>query len=437
LSNNDGNALWWRVLQLISLLLGMVIAFLIVATWTPSGAVKAMFDPIVGVSTPSGNSTPGARASTQNGPDQISKLTQEVESQGATFSAERDELDYLTRIIVLMMTAVGIYTIILGVVSWKALDSQREEFERASKGSLASLERLRDELELDFPMLGRIQRNFKGILAALRGACQLLDVRDDSYSSLSHADVQQILFYENAVTTALLLDTKGYEKELSEIYRLLGIFYGSRFYSTTDDNKFDTSTTREHFDRARFYFERAIDLDPDNYTLFMHAGHFSQYYDNAAIAGLSRSYFERASEIELRFQKPLVSIALIELEAFNNSFMALEVLKRARSRKLYDQDREYSRVEYIAYLECCALCLKAQGQKEAERRPTLEDAAAKLRDAAKKPNEDWTGLRSFFEDDRRRYFAILENNLELAQGVAASIQRLESFVFNDIEPDGH
>jgi len=337
-----------------------------------------------------------------------------------------------------MMTAVGIYTIIIGLVSWKALESQRKEFEQASKGSLANLERLRDEFQLDFPMLGRIQRNFKSILANLRAACELLslkDVRDDSFSLLSPAEIQRILFYENAVTTALLLNTKGHEKELSEIYRLLGVFYGSKFYGTTEDNNgnnFGSSKESEHFYRAQFYFDRAIDLDPNNYTLLMQAGNFQQYYDNKTIASGSRSYFEMASGVEIQFQKPLVSIALIELEAFRNPSLTLKALKRARSRKFYDEGRD-ARLGYIAYLECCALCLRAEKENGPQKQSTLKEAAAKLADAASTPGKDWNAIHGFFDDDRSKYFTTLEREPQLKEEVAESIQKLRLLVFDGIE----
>ncbi|MDW5265222.1 MULTISPECIES: hypothetical protein [Acidobacteriaceae] len=434
------NAPSWRAFKFLALLLGTATAGLIVAMWVPSSTVKAISGQIVATAhLPEGKSATSAtdEKGTQYFADEISKLAQEVETQSATFSAEKDELDYLTRIVVLMMTAVGLYTIILGVVSWKALDGQRKEFERASKGSLANLERLRDELELDFPMLGRIQRNFKSILANLRTECESLaprDAPDNSFSSLEPARIQRILFYEGAVTTALLLNTKGHEKELAEIYQLLGVFYGSKFYSTTNGgDEFEKSKNPEHFYRAQFYFDRASDLDPDNYTLLMRAGNFSQYYDNKTVASISRSYFEKASGVGTQFQKPLVSIALIELEAFKNPLSARDALKRAHSRKHYDEGRESPQLGYLAYLECCALCLSAQRENGTERQSTLRSAAEKLADVAKTPSKDWIAIRGYFAEDRSKYFAILENEPQLAQGVAESIQTLESFVFDEIK----
>jgi len=418
----DTAAFWWRTLKLGALLVGIMVAVFTIAAWAPPGVVHAIYEQTV-----------SDHALSKTGSPAPPPTAHEDGAQDTLFSAEKDELDYLTRIIVLMMTAVGIYTLILGLVSWKALDSQRNEFEESSKGSLANLERLRNELELDFPMLGRIQRNFKSILGNLRNACELLDVRDvldDDFSKLSQVEIQRILFYENAITTALLLNTTGYEKELSEIYRLLGVFYGSRFYSTTgEDTSFNSSKNPEYFYRAQFYFDSAIDLDADNYNLFMHAGYFSQYYDNKTVASLSRSYFGRAGSVGTQFQKPLASLALIELEAFSDPLSTLDALKRARSRKHYDEGREYPRPEYMAYLECCALCLKARKESGIQRQSTLEEATAKLAEAADTPSQDWSAISGFFQSDKIKYFAIFDSEPNLARGAHDSIRKLESSIY--------
>jgi len=117
------NTPWWRAFKFLALLLGTVIAGLIVAMWVPSSTVKAVSGQIVPtVHLPEGKSATSAsdEKGAQYSADEIFKLAQEVETQSATFSAEKDELDYLTRIVVLMMTVAGIYTIVIGVVSSKA-----------------------------------------------------------------------------------------------------------------------------------------------------------------------------------------------------------------------------------------------------------------------------------------------------------------------------
>ena len=272
-------------------------------------------------------------------------------------------------------------------------------------------------------MLGRMQSNFMSVLRSLRIACQSLVPRDDTYEGLSWKERQEILFYESAITTALLMNTKGYEKELSEIYRLLGIFYGSRFNSKVIEDKFHSCSDTSDFDRARFYFERAIDLDPLSYIAHFHAGHFTQYYDDPQIARISRNYFEHAAQIGISFQRPMISIALIELEAFDGANDALSALKKARERSEYDFDRKSPRPGYLSYLEACALCLKAK--QESERATSLELAMQRLREAVKEPGPDWKELRGTFDYDRKKYLSVLTLDPKFTAEAVEVIERLE------------
>ena len=67
------------------------------------------------------------------------------------------------------------------------------------------------------------------VLAGLESACSGLDETDDSYTKLTGKEVQRILYYESADFGPLSLNTSEQSKQLAEIYRLLGVFYGSRF----------------------------------------------------------------------------------------------------------------------------------------------------------------------------------------------------------------
>ena len=195
------------------------------------------------------------------------------------------------------------------------------------------------------------------------------------------------------------------------------------------DNEFNPSNNQEYFDRAQFYFDRAIDSDPGSYTLFKHAGYFSQYCDNKVIASRSKSYFEKTSDVGMQFQKPLVSIALVELEAFNDSFSTLAALRKARNRKKYDTDSEGSRYEYISYLEACALCLRAQKENGSERADTLKESMEKLSEAANRTSVGWGEIRGFFQSDRDKYFAVLKSDPQTAGGFDQCIRNLEKCVY--------
>jgi tetratricopeptide (TPR) repeat protein len=190
-----------------------------------------------------------------------------------------------------------------------------------------------------------------------------------------------------------------------------------------DENRFQSNPDKSDFDRAHFYFERATDLDPRSYSAYFHAGHFTQYYDDPKIAVISRDYFERAAQVGILSQRPLVSIALIELEAFNNSQTALSALERARSRPEYDLDRKRARPGYLSYLEACALCLKAQ--HGSERAKSLDLAMKRLKEAAEEPSTDWKELNETFEYDRKKYFSVLTIDSGFATEAETLIKRLE------------
>jgi len=317
-----------------------------------------------------------AKTSAEDLQAEVSTMDRDVASQEKVFTAEKDELAHLNDATKFLMTATGIFAFLLGLASWKTLEDQRTaasenlklqmqnialQFAKTideSNASLESVTRLRDEVQRDFPMFGRMRSNFARILHGLQSACERLQPDDDTYKSLHWDEEQRILFYESAITTSLLLDTKDHDKQLSEIYRLLGVFYGSRYCSTRKDSTKDSP--RMDLDRSRYYFDRSIDLDPKNYLSYMHAGLFTQYYDDDELERASIDYFQRASAIGEDFQKPLLSIAMIELDGFGDPDRALRTLEQAKRRPKYDVDLDSPEPEYISYLESYALCLKAE-----------------------------------------------------------------------------
>jgi tetratricopeptide (TPR) repeat protein len=425
-----------RLIRRVSIVLGLVFMSLVFATWVKPETAFALLslkqqdhqNQLTQTTSPDGTGNPK-----DNLKQRVEQLEGSSKAEADVFAAQKEEIEYLTHLTEAMMTVAGMFAIFLAAASWTALEGQRkaaqrelvglsDKFEKDSQNSLAKLDRLRDELQLDFPMLGRIQGNFMSVLVRLRTACQSLVPRDDTYVELGWNERQEILFYENAITTALLLNTKGYEKELSEIYRLLGIFYGSRFNSTLQENRFETNPDTSDFDRARFYFERAVELNQSSYSAYFHAGHFTQYYDDLKIAKISRLYFERAAQIGNLFQRPMVSAALIELEAFNDSGAALSALERARDRPEYDLDKRRPRPAYVSYLEACALCLRAK--RESEPGKSLELAMKKLKEAAEDPSTDWKELNETFEYDREKYFSVLALDSAFATDAERLIKKL-------------
>jgi tetratricopeptide (TPR) repeat protein len=253
---------------------------------------------------------------------------------------------------------------------------------------------LRKEVERDFPMFRRIQTNFRNILYTLEGACGNLKPKDDSYQELEWEDKQRILFYESVVATSFLLDAREYNEQLSEIYRLLGIFYGSRYAGTRALG----GAPNDDLDRARFYFNHSIDLDPKNCLAYSHAGHFTMYYDDPKLAEQSKKYLLQAISCGPDKQKPFINLATLQMDAFKNPDAALEVLERAIQCKEYEKDGSSPRNHYVRYLRACALAQKGDSTADAAERARLYHSSLDLLEEVAADVDPWI-RGSFCESD--------------------------------------
>jgi hypothetical protein len=347
-------------------------------------------------------------------------LEKELDVQDKALAAERDELTRITDISKTLITVAGVFAFLLGAASWKFLDDQRSAAERAlraqqdlfqsqivklldeSNDSLKKVAVLLDEVERDFPMFGRMRNKFDRILFALESSCAQLNDEDDSYNKLDWAQVQDILYYENAMSIAPMLNIGEKSNQMSEIYRLLGAFYGSRFARDKGGEIGDSS--REDLDRARFYFGRSIKLNPQSYLAYLYAGYFTQFSDDLEIAAESRDYFGAAARLDTEYQKPMISIALIELEAFNNPKAAISALADAQGRCKYNLRRPLPAIHLITYLRACAQCLIAVKPSTLPDPILLKEALASLSDACEEPSQY---VCRNFTSDTNAYFHVL------------------------------
>jgi hypothetical protein len=437
----------WNLLNTTCILLGLVVVLGIFRVWANSPALA------VSQSTPASNQQKpkpiemenGADTTIQNIKQEEETLEKEIATEDKLLAAKQEEISRLNDFAKLLMTAVGVFAIILGLASWKALDDQRKAASETltlqkenlklrldgaleeSRKSLEGVNRLREELQRDFPMFGRMRSNFSNILHGLQLACISFRLEDTTYSNLSWDEEQRILFYENAIATALLLDTKDYVKQLSEIYRLLGTFYGSKYLSTRAYEK--TSEQQSDFHRARFYFDRSIEFNSDNYSAYIYAGHFTQYYgEDKSLAKLSREYFQRATLVGPKFQKPWTSISLIELDAFKDPDRALAALERASDKPEYDLESRNPEPELISYLQAFAFCLKASQTSGEDRAIQSKKALEKLEQSSVRPIQK---IRDHFKTDKEFFFEILGKDSALEQEYRQLASKLESLPLRD------
>jgi hypothetical protein len=449
----------WRSLKVIVLLLAILFSITIAAIWVlPTEARTSK--PGSSPNSSTGTATAGKPASSSETADlfdsqnRLNTLKEEISNQDKAIAIEKEETSHLNDLSRLLMTIAGVFTFLLGAASWKTLEDQRklaretlesqkklfdaelktllnssknllDETLQQSSDSLKQTVRLRDEVERDFPMFGRMGSNFSKVLTGLAAACSKLKMDDETYKTLSRKEEQRILFYESAMSTSMLLDTESRAKELSEIYRLLGIFYGSKFCSSLPDGEFSKSTERNDFYRSQFYFERAIEIDDKNYLAYLSAGYFTQYNDDLSIAEIARGYLESAAVLGPRFQKPVYMIALIELEAHGDADKALEVLELASQRPEYDILEREPKQDYIEYVKACAYCLKLKANQSPteEARIISQRAITSLELACARKAEY---VRKAFANERRIYFDVIEKSPELKTRFESVVATLET-----------
>lgn len=413
----------WRVQTYgVVVLLGVVAILLIVYVWV-APVVRARASNVSPPKAPAlshpGKELQPVDPALQALEDRQVRLADQMAAQEKVLNTEKEEISSFDESAKLLMTVAGLFAIVLAAGSWKALDEQRKassdnldlqrqksdlQFQGSmedSQRSLKAVEKLRDEVQRDFPMFGRMRSNFFQILQGLEIACSKLQLDDETYKNLRWDEEQRILFYENAISTSLLLDTAEYAKQLSEIYRLLGDFYGSKFYLEFKEK--GDAADKKDFYRSRFYFDRSIDYDPSNYLAYIHAGYFSQYYGKKEFACISRSYFERAAAVGKDYQRPFLSIALIELEGFEDDQAALSALDQAAKRGKYDQGIDAPDDGQVRYLEACAQCRIAQGLDGQPREDLLRKAFALLKASLKSPSDK---VLRMFALDKDTYFEI-------------------------------
>jgi hypothetical protein len=423
----------WRMYQVAFAVLLIILGGLVISIWALPAKSSTAVSTLPSLSAPPVGENPMEQLR-----DRINDSEKEIANQEKVLAVEKDEVGHLTDFAKTLMTVTGIFAFLIGAASWKTLEDQRKaanenldlqkqnlalQFAQSideSNNSLASVERLRDEVQRDFPMFGRMRSNFSQILQGLEVACIRLQPNDDTYSNLRWDEEQRILFYENAIATSLLLDTKEYAQQLSEINRLLGVFYGSRFTSTLVDGKI--TAERNDLNRARFYFDRAIDYDAKNYQAYVHAGHFTQYYDDKELARISINYFERAAVVGFEYQRPWITISIIELEAFQNSSRALASLSQASLRPKYDVGQSAPDLQSISYLEAYSHGYVAKKLPNSQQEASLQSVLDQLKPILQSPNDR---VRSMFLSDREMYFSLFAKWPSLNDEFSALVEEVD------------
>jgi hypothetical protein len=135
-------------------------------------------------------------------------------------------------------------------------------------------------------------------------------------------------------------------------------------------------------------------------------------FENSA---LSRAIIGR------KYQRPCVSIALIELEGLDDPDKALQALDEAAQRPEYDILRPSPLPDVVEYVRACTYCFKAAQKDAGETTGLLRQAIESLTRACANNNEY---VRTEFTKERRQYFDVLEAHPEFNSAFLSAIQNL-------------
>uniref|UniRef100_Q028Y2 Tetratricopeptide repeat protein n=1 Tax=Solibacter usitatus (strain Ellin6076) TaxID=234267 RepID=Q028Y2_SOLUE len=388
----------------------------VVSTWmVPMFAQRSGHSTAVSVT--NGRETPSDSSSEPPSPTEI-LITQFEKREQQLLADEKDRLNALDSNSRVLMTVAGVFAIFLGLGAWKTLDDQRrsaaenldlqmtnfsdrftheiEEHRHQSERAMQELRDMREEIRRDFPMFGRMTQNFTRVLTQLQVTCQYLEAMDETYEKLTWDQRESILFLEHAVADSLLLDTRDFNLELSEIYRLLGLFYGSR-YSVAKAGHPEAG--QADLDRARFYFDRAIQLNPKNYFAYSHAGYFTLYFEDPTLAARSREYFRQAAVVGPTKQNPLINLALLALNTFKEPEESLRCVDAAQGRTEWEKKGSPPKPQHCYYIRACALAAIAQKTEDGGTKHKLLAAALTQLENASQAADEW--IRACFNGDQQ------------------------------------
>jgi hypothetical protein len=153
------------------------------------------------------------------------------------------------------------------------------------------------------------------------------------------------------------------------------------------------------------------------------AGFFTQFTDDLPLARRSRDYFRTASILGSQYQKPFISIALLELEAFKDAGAAQSALDRSLECKQYHIDRSSPAKNYISYLSACALCLRIAQSSGPEDPALLQGVLSDLSSAC---NELDQSVYDSFGSDTESFFHVLRNSPTTAQQFEQLAEKVRS-----------
>lgn len=318
-------------------------------------------------------------------------LGEQQASTSLELDAYRDQADMLQRLASLLIGLSSLYAVVLGVTSYVTA----QQFVERSKESADRLQRKEDDFEKHYPLLAGFSESVTRIVAELTRLLPHSDDRAESLARMSPEQRQHIVYYESSVAYFEFLDVRPLRKEISEIYRSLGKFYGAHGASMRKeiDHLRDAEDTaaivarmrddnRRSFYRARLYLEKALQVNPENFSALNDLGYL--LHRDLEMPAEAEKLYDRSLDVQPRQQRARYNLAVMYMDRAEKDRdradyqRAERLLSEALRESNWQMDPVRERVADIRYNRACCWSRLAEGVSDTSRERLLDRASADL-----------------------------------------------------------
>jgi hypothetical protein len=249
--------------------------------------------------------------------------------------------------------------------------------------------------------LGRITHKILNLLPSL-------DVVDGKFQQLSEQQIQEILFYEKAMSTFEFFNTEPLKSELSGMFHGLGNFYALKFKASENErgrtnqaaptSSQDKEADKQDRERARFYLDYAISKDRRNMAALNDRGYFALIIDHPENREEAARNFLASLAVDDDQQRARYNLALNEHRAKSYQ-KSLEIIDVALEKTKWQKGPRPERIPDLWYNRACSLACLAGTKAEPESTRLLEAALKDLERVAAAEKANWVELYKSFEAD--------------------------------------
>lgn len=308
-----------------------------------------------------------------------------------------------------MFTVTGLFGGLLGIASFislkEAKDNANSTLRDVSESARSSLTNLRmetdqalkelravrDETKKQYPTLAGVDENVHAILTELHAVFAESPSKEDDFNNLDPGQRQKLFFWEKALATMDLLNMTDQQHAVSRIFQGYANLYASRYWVTLESarKRQTDSPSDADLDRARFYYERALQLDPTNVQALNDQGFYHMDHGAQLRIDIARtSFLDSVARVHDQ-QRPHFNLALIELHHYRDFDAALRFADRALQGKYWDLRDHSDGSADIRYHRAVILARLAESAEDESRKAEYASRAiADLEAACADPSEN-------------------------------------------------